>query len=188
MRFNHCSVIYDVSHPKWVPLQPQKSALRFFLGKYLSSLGGLLLTPLLLTGAHMTDREELRRLIDVIEKASASVQLDQAIEDIKTFANTTSFLANKLETRLKGGDVKAKKQPKSRIGKAIAAPPVPKAQCAKPTTGCARLCSGGMPSAAINCNITGGLRQAQAAGRAGTNIRQTEHCGVTQRLCAGCRR
>ena len=44
----------------------------------------------------MTDREELRRLIDVIEKASASVQLDQAIEDIKTFANTTSFLANKL--------------------------------------------------------------------------------------------
>ena len=77
----------------------------------------------------MTDREELRRLIDVIEKASASVQLDQAIEDIKTFANTTSFLANKLETRLKGGDVKAKKQPKSRIGKAIAAPPVPKPMC-----------------------------------------------------------
>ena len=34
----------------------------------------------------MTDREELRRLIDVIEKASGSVQLDQAIEDIKTFA------------------------------------------------------------------------------------------------------
>ena len=74
----------------------------------------------------MTDREELRRLIDVIEKASASVQLDQAIEDIKTFANTTSFLANKLETRLKGGDVKPKKQPKSRIGKAIAPPPIPR--------------------------------------------------------------
>ena len=71
----------------------------------------------------MTDREELRRLIDVIEKASASVQLDQAIEDIKTFANTTSFLANKLETRLKGGAGKGKEQhPKSRIGKAIAAP------------------------------------------------------------------
>ena len=44
----------------------------------------------------MTDREELRRLIDVIEKASGSVQLDQAIEDIKIFANTTSFLANKI--------------------------------------------------------------------------------------------
>jgi hypothetical protein len=30
----------------------------------------------------MTDREELRRLIDVIEKASSNVNLDQAIEDI----------------------------------------------------------------------------------------------------------
>ena len=68
----------------------------------------------------MTDRDELRRLIDVIEKASSSVQLDQAIEDIKTFSNTTSFLANKLETRLKGGDVKANSKPKSRMGKSIA--------------------------------------------------------------------
>ena len=63
----------------------------------------------------MTDRDELRRLIDVIEKASSSVQIDQAIEDIKTFSNTASFLANKLETRLKGGDVKPKGKPKSRI-------------------------------------------------------------------------
>ena len=140
-------------------------------------------TPLLLTGAHMTDREELRRLIDVIEKASASVQLDQAIEDIKTFANTTSFLANKLETRLKGGDVKAKKQPKSRIGKAIAAPPVPKAECAKPTTGCARRCKWWHALSPINCNITGGLRQAQAARRAGTNIRQLSIV-VSHSVCA----
>ena len=73
----------------------------------------------------MTDREELRRLIDVIEKASSNVNLDQAIEDIKTFSNTSSFLANKLETRLKGGDVKAKKRPKSRMGKAIASVPKP---------------------------------------------------------------
>lgn len=52
MRFNHCNIIYDVSHPKF-PLQPQKSALRFFAGKYLRFWGGLLLTPLLLTeGAH----------------------------------------------------------------------------------------------------------------------------------------
>ena len=94
----------------------------------------------------MTDREELRRLIDVIEKASASVQLDQAIEDIKIFANTTSFLANKLETRLKGGDVKAKKQPKSRIGKAIAATPVPKPNVQQPQT-TANSTANGMPSA-----------------------------------------
>ena len=94
----------------------------------------------------MDDRDELRRLIDVIEKASGSVQLDQAIEDIKTFANTTSFLANKLETRLKGGDVKAKKQPKSRIGKAISAPPAPKPNAPKPQQAAPDAASGGMPS------------------------------------------
>ena len=73
----------------------------------------------------MDDREELRRLIDVIEKGSGSGSLEQAVDDIKTFANTASFLANKLDTRLKGGDVKAKKQPKSRLGKAIASVPKP---------------------------------------------------------------
>jgi hypothetical protein len=117
----------------------------------------------------MTDREELRRLIDVIEKASASVQLDQAIEDIKTFANTTSFLANKLETRLKGGAVEAKAKPKgkqkSRIGKAIAAPPAPK-------PGYARLCRRWHACRCINCNIAGRLRQAQAPRHPGSNIQQ----------------
>ena len=78
----------------------------------------------------MDDREELRRLIDVIEKASGSGSLEQAVDDIKTFANTASFLANKLDTRLKGGEVKAKKQPKSRMGKSIASVPKPNA----PTT------------------------------------------------------
>jgi hypothetical protein len=93
----------------------------------------------------MTDREELRRLIDVIEKASSSVNIDQAIEDIKTFSNTASFLANKLETRLKGGDVKAKKQPKSRIGKAIAPPPMPKPNRLQPQT-TPNSTASGMPS------------------------------------------
>ena len=73
----------------------------------------------------MDDREELRRLIDVIEKPSGSGSLEQAVDDIKTFANTASFLANKLDTRLKGGDVKAKSKPKSRLGKAIASVPKP---------------------------------------------------------------
>ena len=64
----------------------------------------------------MDDREELRRLIDVIEKGSGSGSLEQAVDDIKTFANTASFLANKLDTRLKGGEVKAKKQAKVTYG------------------------------------------------------------------------
>ena len=70
----------------------------------------------------MTDREELRRLIDVIEKASGSGSVEQAVDDIKTFANTVSFLANKLDARLKSKNVAVKK-PKSRIGNATAAPP-----------------------------------------------------------------
>jgi hypothetical protein len=94
----------------------------------------------------MSDRDELRRLIDVIEKASSSVNLDQAIEDIKTFSNTASFLANKLETRLKGGDVKQKGKPKSRIGKAITPPPAPKPNAQQSQT-TPNATSGGMPSA-----------------------------------------
>ena len=98
----------------------------------------------------MTDRDELRRLIDVIEKASSSVHLDQAIEDIKTFSNTASFLANKLETRLKGGEVKAKDKPKgkpkSRIGKAIAPPSMPKPRAPKPPQTTANSTASGMPS------------------------------------------
>ena len=100
----------------------------------------------------MTDRDELRRLIDVIEKASSSVQIDQAIEDIKTFSNTASFLANKLETRLKGGDVnvkdKSKRKPKSRIGKAIGPPPVPKPNVPSQQQAAQGAADSGMPSAA----------------------------------------
>ena len=73
----------------------------------------------------MDDRKELRRLIDVIEKSSGSGSLEQAVDDIKTFANTASFLANKLDTKLKSGKVSAKSKPKSRLGKAIASVPKP---------------------------------------------------------------
>ena len=73
----------------------------------------------------MDDHKELRRLIDVIEKSSGSGSLEQAVDDIKTFANTASFLANKLDTKLKSGKVSAKSKPKSRLGKAIASVPKP---------------------------------------------------------------
>ena len=95
----------------------------------------------------MDDRDELRRLIDVIEKGSGTGSLEQAVDDIKTFANTASFLANKLETRLKGGEIKTRKQPKSRIGKAIAAPPAPRQNAPKPQQAAPDLAGGGMPSA-----------------------------------------
>jgi len=57
----------------------------------------------------------------VIEKAAGSNSLQQAVDDIKTFANAASYLANSLDTRLKRKEV-AGKHTKSSIGKAVAAP------------------------------------------------------------------
>ena len=94
----------------------------------------------------MTDREELRRLIDVIEKSSSSSSVEQAVDDIKTFTNTVSFLANKLDARLKSKDVAAKK-PKSRMGKAIATAPMLKPRAPKPPQTTADSTASGMPSA-----------------------------------------
>jgi hypothetical protein len=46
-------------------------------------------------------REDMRRLIDVIEKGAKSTSVEQAVDDIKLFANTASFLANDLDLRLR---------------------------------------------------------------------------------------
>ena len=73
----------------------------------------------------MDDREEMRRLIDMIEKSAGSNTIEQAVDDLKTFANTTSFLANKLDSRLKAGEVKKKKPAKSGKGNGLPKPPPP---------------------------------------------------------------
>jgi hypothetical protein len=57
-------------------------------------------------------REEMRKLIDVIEKGAKSTSVEQAVDDIKLFANTASFLANALDTRLKTKDAKLKSKAK----------------------------------------------------------------------------
>ena len=77
----------------------------------------------------MDDREEMRRLIDMIEKSAGSNTIEQAIDDLKTFANTASFLANKIDSRLKAGDVKKKKPAKLGKGKGLSKPAPP--LCAK---------------------------------------------------------
>jgi hypothetical protein len=53
-------------------------------------------------------REEMRKLIDVIENGAKSTSVEQAVDDIKLFANTASFLANALDTRLKTKDANPK--------------------------------------------------------------------------------
>lgn len=72
----------------------------------------------------MTDREEMRRLIDVIERSAQTVSLEQAVADIKAFANTTSYLVNTLEGRLQKGDT-ARKQPVKAAP--LSKPPKPRA-------------------------------------------------------------
>ena len=65
------------------------------------------------------------------DSVSGPNTLEQAVDDFKTFANTASFLANKLDSRLKGGDVKKKKPSKSGKGIGLskpAPPPIPKSR------------------------------------------------------------
>lgn len=74
----------------------------------------------------MSERDEMRRLIDVIEKGAASASVEQNVEDLKLFANTASYLANKIDAKIKGGDsVKARQAsaPKLRVPKPNAQAP-----------------------------------------------------------------
>ena len=75
----------------------------------------------------MDNREEMRRLIDVIEKGANNSPLSQAIDDMKLFSNTASFLANKLDTRLRNKDVAKKRAaPKATKTVGLRKPPMPK--------------------------------------------------------------
>ena len=49
----------------------------------------------------MSERDEMRRLIDVIEKSASSASVQQNAEDLKLFANTASYIANKLDAKLR---------------------------------------------------------------------------------------
>ena len=70
-------------------------------------------------------REEMRKLIDVIEKGAKNTSVEQAVDDIKLFANTASFLANALDTRLKTKDAKPKSKTKPAKAVGQPKPPVP---------------------------------------------------------------
>jgi hypothetical protein len=80
----------------------------------------------------VSERDEMRRLIDVIEKGAASASVEQNVEDLKLFANTASYLANKIDAKIKGGERLKGKQaaaPKLRMSKPRAPkPPQPQPQ------------------------------------------------------------
>ena len=115
----------------------------------------------------MTDREELRRLIDVIEKGSASSSIEQAVDDIKIFANTASFLANKLDARVRQKSIAKKKKPKSRIGAAITPPPIPKPRTPKPAQPQA-VTHSGMPKAQSTATSQADFDRLKPRGSQGT--------------------
>ena len=70
-------------------------------------------------------KEEMRKLIDVIEKGAKSTSVEQAVDDIKLFANTASFLANALDKRLKSKDAKPKSKSKPAKTVGQSKPPMP---------------------------------------------------------------
>jgi hypothetical protein len=75
----------------------------------------------------VSERDEMRRLIDVVEKGAASASIEQNVEDLKLFANTASYLANKIDAKIKGGErIKGKQAavPKLRTPKPSAAKPI----------------------------------------------------------------
>ena len=76
-------------------------------------------------------REEMRKLIDVIEKGAKSTSIEQAVDDIKLFANTASFLFHALDTRLKSKDAKPRK--KSKPTKTVGQPKPPMPSIPKPS-------------------------------------------------------
>jgi hypothetical protein len=76
-------------------------------------------------------REEMRKLIDVIENGAKSTSIEQAVDDIKLFANTASFLVNALGTRLKSKDAKPKS--KSKFAKTVGQPKPPVPTIPKPS-------------------------------------------------------
>ncbi|MDA9160073.1 hypothetical protein N9O21_06050 [Rhodobacteraceae bacterium] len=78
-------------------------------------------------------REEMRKLIDVIEKGAKNTSVEQAVDDIKLFANTASFLVNALGTRLKSKDAKPKS--KSKPAKTVGQPKPPVPVIPKPPNG-----------------------------------------------------
>lgn len=58
----------------------------------------------------MNERDEMRRLIDVIERGADAAGVTQNVEDLKLFANAASAIANKLDAKVKAANRKRQKK------------------------------------------------------------------------------
>lgn len=76
----------------------------------------------------VSQRDEMRRLINIIEKSAASASVEQNIEDLRLFSNAANFLANKIDTKIKGGDSVKTKHSSTQKLRIPKPKPKPKAQ------------------------------------------------------------
>ena len=67
----------------------------------------------------MSERDEMCKLINPIEKDTAGASVERNFEDLKLFANTASFLVNKIDARL---TQKAKQQKTKLLKRAVPQP------------------------------------------------------------------
>ena len=71
----------------------------------------------------MSERDEMRKLIDLIERGVMGASVEQNIEDMRLFANAASFIANKVDVKLKQRTQKPKVR---RIAPSLPKLPIPK--------------------------------------------------------------
>ena len=95
----------------------------------------------------MDEREELRRLISIIEQGSGTESVAQAIDDIRVFTSAANSIATRLDARMKNNDSadtddtkksKRKIKPNTRGSAGLPTPPplqIPKAQRSQHGTG-----------------------------------------------------
>ena len=130
-------------HKDWQTQPLQCGPCRLITRKFVDAVEYLLRESCVIS--HPETKKVLLKLVQDASALYRKKKLDG--EDPRRAWRSVERKPNKLETRLKGGEVKAKSKPKSRIGKAIAAQPVPKPNAAKPQQAGPDSAGGGIPSA-----------------------------------------
>jgi hypothetical protein len=113
------------------------------MGKYLQFRGGGFATPSALESV-VSQRDEMRKLIDVIERGVMSASVEQNVEDMRLFSNTASFIANKLDVKL---NQKTKKPKAYQVAPSVPKPRSPKTAKTANNQQQSNAAQSGMPSA-----------------------------------------
>jgi hypothetical protein len=113
------------------------------MGKYLQFRGGGFATPSALESV-VSQRDEMRKLIDLIERGVMGASVQQNVEDMRLFASTASFIANKLDVKLKQ---KTRKPKAHQVAPSVPKPRSPKTAKTANNQQQSNAAQSGMPSA-----------------------------------------